>query len=75
VLFLFVPCEHLQRPTRRLRFDWNPVLLITLFAGVLVWFWQQWEDVRWSQEWPKVFAAGLTALLIQWASRHEASAR
>ncbi|MCS7161319.1 MAG: hypothetical protein RMJ19_12680, partial [Gemmatales bacterium] len=75
VLFLLVPWEHLMRPGRPWRFDWNPVMLITLFAGALVWFWQQWEQVHWAQEWPKAISAALMAMLLQWASPHHAPTR
>ncbi|GBD36747.1 Serine/threonine-protein kinase StkP [bacterium HR36] len=71
VLFLLTPWEHLMRLNRQTRFDWNPALLITLGAGLLVWFWQQWEPLRWAETWPKVLAASLIALLLQWASRYQ----
>ncbi|MCS7166896.1 MAG: serine/threonine-protein kinase [Gemmatales bacterium] len=74
LLFLLVPWEHLMRLSRPWRFDWNPVLLIVLLAGGLIWLWQLREVIRWEQEYHKVFNAGLTAMLIQWASPHQRTA-
>lgn len=70
-LFLLVPWEHLMRRDRQWSFSWNPVILTTLLAGALVWFWQQWEAVRWAEEWPKVLAVSLMATLVQWASPYD----
>jgi hypothetical protein len=68
ILFLLTPWENLMRRDRRVRFTWDPVILVAFLAGLLVWFWQYWERLSWEREWPKIAAVALTSVVLQLAS-------
>ena len=68
ILFLLTPWENLMRRDRRVRFTWDPVILVAFLAGLLVWSWQYWERLSWEREWPKIAAVALTSVVLQLAS-------